>query len=234
MNIPIDGRKAGSSRGAAVIEVLSAFAITQLGFKALKQLTSIGAYERAVGLNFTPGVIMALAAVLCVRVVGSNWRIMGLQPVGPLQSRSWRFVLIAVYALSLAIFVRFSAADPRIATLVFFGHIASTAVGEELFFRGYIQSRLNEVFGRPFRIGAVQVGIGLFVSACLFSVMHGLNTVDYFRGHYVFAWRWAGVTLATGLVYGFIREKSGSIIPCMIVHGLTNVWALSIQMIARS
>src|SRR5438105_12072252 len=60
--------------------------------------------------------------------------------------------------------------------------------GEEMFYRGYIQSRVNEAFGRPLRFLGVQFGAGLLVSALLFGFLHPLNMVDYFHGQLTFAW----------------------------------------------
>ena len=62
--------------------------------------------------------------------------------------------------------------------------------GEEIFFRGYIQSRVNQAFGRPWQVLGLQFGVGLIVSSLLFGFIHALNTVDYFSGRFEFAWLW--------------------------------------------
>jgi membrane protease YdiL (CAAX protease family) len=97
--------------------------------------------------------------------------------------------------------------------------------GEEVFFRGYIQSRLNQEFGRPFRIMGVEFGLGLIVSSLLFGFIHVLNTVDYFSGRGAFAWWWWLSTFATGLFYGCLREKTGSVLAGGVHHGLIDVMA---------
>ena len=66
--------------------------------------------------------------------------------------------------------------------------IIGAGCGEEIFYRGYIQSRINETFGRPFRLSQVQFGFGLFMSAFLFGFLHTLNSVDYFQHRFTFAW----------------------------------------------
>jgi membrane protease YdiL (CAAX protease family) len=49
--------------------------------------------------------------------------------------------------------------------------------GEEILFRGYIQSRLNEAFGRPYRFFSVPYGWGLIIASILFGITHvGLTT----------------------------------------------------------
>lgn len=94
-------------------------------------------------------------------------------------------------------------------------------IGEEVFFRGYIQSRLNEAFGRPLRLLGVHFGIGLIVSSMLFGVVHALNTVDYFAGTYSFNW-WHGLVMVM-FPYGFLREKTGSVVAPAITHGLLDI-----------
>jgi membrane protease YdiL (CAAX protease family) len=104
---------------------------------------------------------------------------------------------------------------------LFFG----AGFGEEIFFRGYIQSRVNQSFGRPFRFLGVEFGLGLIVSSLLFGFIHVLNTVDYFNGRWDFAWWWGLTNFVTGLFYGCLREKTGSILPCAVHHGITDVLA---------
>jgi membrane protease YdiL (CAAX protease family) len=102
---------------------------------------------------------------------------------------------------------------------LFFG----AGIGEEVFFRGYIQSRINESFGRPFRLLGVQFGAGLIVSSLLFGFIHALNTVDYFRGRFDFAWLWMVASFCSGLFYGVMRERTGSVLAGAVVHGLEDV-----------
>lgn len=104
---------------------------------------------------------------------------------------------------------------------LFFG----AGFGEEIFFRGYIQSRLNQAFGRSFRFLGAEFGWGLFVSAALFGFIHVLNTVDYFGGRYEFAWWWWLPNFASGLFFGLLRERTGSILAGAVIHGLTDVAA---------
>ncbi len=97
--------------------------------------------------------------------------------------------------------------------------------GEEIFFRGCIQSRLDEVFGRPIRFLGVDFGLGLFVSAALFGLIHVFNTVDYFHGRWDFAWLWWWPNFAAGLFYGGVRARTGSIVAGGVIHGITDVLA---------
>jgi membrane protease YdiL (CAAX protease family) len=62
--------------------------------------------------------------------------------------------------------------------------------GEEILFRGYIQSRLNQAFGRPFRLYDVNWGWGLIITSLLFAVMHVLNPFNPFLGELGLYWWW--------------------------------------------
>jgi membrane protease YdiL (CAAX protease family) len=66
---------------------------------------------------------------------------------------------------------------------------------------------------------------GLMVSSLLFGFIHALNTVDYFAGRFDFAWRWMLTNFASGLFFGLLRDKTRSILPGAIIHGLSDVLA---------
>ena len=93
-------------------------------------------------------------------------------------------------------------------------------LGEELLFRGYIQSRLNVAFGKPFKFIGVNCGWGIVIASALFGFMHVLNIGSLVGGRWELAWWWGFWTFFGGLVLGFVREKSGSIIAPAILHGL--------------
>jgi membrane protease YdiL (CAAX protease family) len=117
-------------------------------------------------------------------------------------------------------FERTSVEQAFLSTLwLFFG----AGFGEEIFFRGYCQSRINEAFGRPWTLLRVRLGPGLIVSSLLFGFIHALNTVDYFAGQFDFAWLWMLVNFFAGLFLGVLRERTGSILPGALVHGLVDV-----------
>lgn len=93
-------------------------------------------------------------------------------------------------------------------------------IGEELLFRGYIQSRLNTAFGKPFTFFGVQWGWGAIIACALFGVMHFLNLGSLSAGQWVVTPAWGFWTFFGGLVFAYIREKTGSITSSAILHGL--------------
>ena len=103
--------------------------------------------------------------------------------------------------------------------------VLGAGCGEEVFFRGYVQSRLNQSFGRPWRVLRLRFGVGLVVSSLLFGFIHALNTVDYFSGRFEFAWLWWGTNFCAGLFFGCLREGTGSVLPGVVVHSVQDVLA---------
>jgi membrane protease YdiL (CAAX protease family) len=96
------------------------------------------------------------------------------------------------------------------------------ALGEEILFRGYIQSRVNEAFGRPYVFFGVNWGWGLIIGSLLFGIWHILNPFNPFIGQFDLMWQWGLWTFFLGLILGFVREKSGSVLAPAILHGLIN------------
>lgn len=88
---------------------------------------------------------------------------------------------------------------------------------EELLFRGYIQSRLNQAFGRPWRFFGVSWGWGLIMTSVLFGLWHVV-----FRPTDPTAWLHGLWTVFAGFLFGYLREKTGSLVAPSILHGVLN------------
>jgi membrane protease YdiL (CAAX protease family) len=165
----------------------------------LNSMFSIGAF------------LLALVLVLKKRDVseknGSSRKVMSLVALAPLISiasigGSTSYALIA----STVIFQFFFA-----------------GFGEEIMFRGYMQNRLNEGFGRPWEFAGVRFGPGLLITSILFGVLHLLNPFNPLKGEYVLA-IWGGInSTVSGFLFGFIREKTGDVLAPSIAHGLVDV-----------
>jgi hypothetical protein len=106
------------------------------------------------------------------------------------------------------------------AIALFLTYALFVGFGEEILYRGYIQSRLNEAFGKPYRFFGVAFGWGAILTALLFGLSHagllgfllGLSTKVTLA--------WSLWTFFGGLVFGFVREKTGSILAPALLHGL--------------
>lgn len=131
--------------------------------------------------------------------------------------------VLPVICIELAIGARLGNALSAIVFYLFF-----VGFGEELLFRGYIQSRLNVAFGRPYKFMGVNYGWGIVITSALFGLMHVLNIGSLVGGHWELAWWWGFWTFFGGLVLGFVREKSGGIIAPAILHGLPQAIAYAL------
>jgi membrane protease YdiL (CAAX protease family) len=89
------------------------------------------------------------------------------------------------------------------------------ALPEELFFRGYLQSRLCERWPPTRRLLGAPVGLGLLVSSALFALGHVLVDFNPQRLAVFFP----------GLVFGWMRARTGSLAPAALFHALCNLYS---------
>jgi membrane protease YdiL (CAAX protease family) len=90
---------------------------------------------------------------------------------------------------------------------------------EELFFRGYLQQRFDELFGRPSRFLGAPWGAGLVMANLLFTAGHVLVTGDVARLDVFFP----------GLLFGWLLARTGSLLAPMLFHGMCNVLLFTLQ-----
>jgi membrane protease YdiL (CAAX protease family) len=86
------------------------------------------------------------------------------------------------------------------------------ALGEEVFFRGYLQTQFDQVFGRPHRLLGADVGIGMVLAAAVFAVCHVL---------------YGGparlIVFFPGLLYGWLRARTKTILVPVLYHAGSNL-----------
>lgn len=113
------------------------------------------------------------------------------------------------------------------AIVTFLFYALFVGFGEEILFRGYMQSRLNQVFGKPYHFYGAAFGWGAIITAVLFGVMH----VGVFRWILGMTTEvtiaWGFWTIFAGLVFSYVRERSGGILAPALLHGLPQAIALS-------
>lgn len=106
------------------------------------------------------------------------------------------------------------------AMVLFLNYAVFVGFGEEILFRGYIESRLNEVFGRPFIFSGVPFGWSILITNLLFGLMH-VGVMRWILGiNYDVTLAWGCWTFFSGLVFSYNREKTGSIFAPALLHGL--------------
>jgi membrane protease YdiL (CAAX protease family) len=92
------------------------------------------------------------------------------------------------------------------------GQIFIIGLSEEFFFRGYVQTRLNHAFGRPYRFLGARWGWGLIAASLLFGLCHIIDG-NLARMKVAFF----------GLFAGWLRERSPSIVVPATYHGIANI-----------
>lgn len=113
-----------------------------------------------------------------------------------------------------------------------FYFLVMVGFGEEIKFRGYFQSRINEEYGHPWKFFGLSFGPGLIIVSLLFGLSHiaQFGVFNPFLGQYhLNPWMGLQATLG-GFFYGIIREKSKSIISSGIAHGVPNAFGQVLAM----
>lgn len=101
---------------------------------------------------------------------------------------------------------------PNPALLVAY-HLFFAAIPEEIFYRGYLQSRLDEVFPTAWRLFGAQVGPGLLITSVIFAFGHSVVR---------FQW-WHFAIVFPALVFGWMRARTGSVAAGALFHAWCNI-----------
>ncbi len=96
-------------------------------------------------------------------------------------------------------------------------------ISEELMFRGILLGLLNQALARQWTFFGAHVGWGLVIISVLFGMGHGIR-IDQ-QLHVMLNYSATLKTGILGLLLGWIKERSGSLLPGIIGHNLINVVA---------
>ncbi len=87
------------------------------------------------------------------------------------------------------------------------------AIPEEFFYRGYFQTRLNELFPRRWLILGTPMGLGAVLADLFFAFGHSVVQVQW----------WHFATFFPGLVFAWMRERTGQVLPGAFFHAICNI-----------
>jgi len=90
--------------------------------------------------------------------------------------------------------------------------VLTVALPEEFFFRGYVQTQCDRVWGKPCDLWGAKCGVGVPLAAVLFTACRVL------RGGPV----WLS-TLFPGLLYGWLRARTNTIVVPTLYHAASAV-----------
>jgi membrane protease YdiL (CAAX protease family) len=97
----------------------------------------------------------------------------------------------------------------------FSGQLLVIALPEEAFYRGYLQSALDEVWKPRFRVLGAELGPGLLVTSALFALGHLCTEFNAARLAVFFP----------SLAFGFLRSRSRGVGAGLVFHALCNLFA---------
>jgi membrane protease YdiL (CAAX protease family) len=92
------------------------------------------------------------------------------------------------------------------------------ALPEELFYRGFIQTRLVDAWPSGMRVLGARVGPALISTAILFAL-----------GHLAIFQLWRLAVFFPALLFGWLRERTGTIAGSTLLHAFCNVYQRLLQ-----
>ncbi|MEO1334005.1 MAG: JDVT-CTERM system glutamic-type intramembrane protease [Myxococcota bacterium] len=96
-----------------------------------------------------------------------------------------------------------------------FVNLLLVGLAEELYFRGYLQERLTRIWPPRFRILGAPVGMAIVVASAVFALAHFVG--EYVPGRLG--------PFFPGLVFGWLRAKTTTIVAAVGYHAFCNVFA---------
>jgi uncharacterized protein len=92
------------------------------------------------------------------------------------------------------------------------------ALPEEFFYRGFMQTRLKDAWPQGRVIFGVRMGPAFFWTAVLFAL-----------GHLAIFQVWRLGVFFPALLFGWMREKTGTVMGAALVHGVANLMMLVLE-----
>jgi len=129
------------------------------------------------------------------------------------------YALCAIGALKIFHY-RFELTLPKNILSLMIGQLLLVSLPEEWFFRGYLQGRLNQFWSKSWKFLGAEIGPGLLLSALLFALAHFSirQTPDRF------------LVFFPALVFGWLREKTNSLLAPVLFHFISNLTFIIFQM----
>lgn len=216
---------------AALLHIVAALLVTAVCLVAISFITG------NLLLSFLGTPLAVVALTLLLRLRGESWADLGFR-----KPRRWSVAMvqgavIAVVALSVMLGLQlmleglFKTPDESFLDelrgnlwvyLYFVGVVSWLAqgLGEELLFRGFIMTRLAQMF----RLNRTAWGAAVLIQGVLFGLMHGYQGV-------------AGMISAAGagVVFGIAYLMTGrNLLPCVIAHALCGMVLSSVLYFGHS
>lgn len=182
----------------------------------------IANFTFGMGIDHTTwGGALVLTAVQLILLFVLGWLLRKKSPAAVVGISASAFLLLPV--VGQAVGTKLIQALVMFITYAFF-----VGFGEEVLYRGYMHSRLQQAFGTPFRFFGVTYGWGAIITAFLFGLTH-VHLLSWLLGLSAnLTWAWGFWTFFSGLVFGFVRQKSGGVLAPALLHGLPQAIAVTV------
>jgi hypothetical protein len=195
---------------AALAYLFADFALTFVGASFHRQ------FLPALDWNWT-GKLLSIAFSVTVLVLFRDLR----KDAGATLKQAHPRLALGTVLLLVVAAVATASGEPRpfeLEDLLYMGTMP--ALSEELAFRGIGMALFTRALGNLGTVGGTPVGWGIAVTTIAFGAVHGV-----FVDHGVIQVSWIRFleTGAVGVVLGFVRLISGSLLLPVIGHGLANV-----------
>lgn len=132
----------------------------------------------------------------------------------------WAAIIFPPYMLGVHVWAKvfwgagaFHLAAPPTISLVL-AQLLVIALPEETFFRGYVQTRLQQIFRPRWHMFGTRLGWGWILTCVIFAAAHSLI---------LFQW-WHFAIFFPSLVFGYLREKTDGLIAPILFHAASNLF----------
>lgn len=98
-------------------------------------------------------------------------------------------------------------------------------LAEEPVYRGILLALFDRHFNKPWMVFKTKVGWGVILTTLMFSAVHVLSIS---RKDMTFIWDpvWVFPNILWAFAFGWLKERSGSLWPCIFAHNLTNTLSI--------
>ncbi|MEM1679600.1 MAG: CPBP family intramembrane glutamic endopeptidase [Sulfolobales archaeon] len=209
------------------------------------------AYLSGIFLGFSFKTFMMFVTLLAIILPRRSFRTYGFLPRSLRFTLKWSTVFVAVFTVpaivSIAVSVALGVAKSAglsllgiILNVVFF--MVFVGLVEEAYFRGYMQSRLNEVFEKcwrrlVFKAWRVDYGMSLPLTSLIFALIHIVNYWNPITSRWEPTW-WMPIHIlgcfAFGCLAGAIREASDIYVSASLHGGIMTAYTFLLYYTSES
>ncbi|MEZ4320231.1 MAG: type II CAAX endopeptidase family protein [Myxococcota bacterium] len=215
-----------TSPRAIATEQVVLWLLTLLLIRAVVMINQAGVHE--IVLALVPVLFMYMPVLACNLRGADSWSyplaLPAFRDSGPwLEALKLNAMIIGVVAVPFVVLYHFW--QTRVFGFEFEGtlpsqplmligyHLFFVAIPEEMFYRGYMQSRFDELWEPRWNVLGAKLGPGLLVTCVLFAFGHSIVQVQW----------WHFAIIVPSLAFGWLRTRTDNIIAGAFFHAWCNI-----------